>query len=285
MAITRITDKMGASELFVGLGALALSFLLAIFIAVPAWAAPSDSSADVVNRLREIAGTDQQVTFAYGGTPDRPAYTWVFNGLDLPREQAANLKNLDLGIDVATEDTNGDGTEDALVLDFAHEGDLPIPAVVTVLVPSTFELTEAELALFLFDDTTGDFEQIQKGLTVTGGYVAFSLTHCSKWAVSFLDLTASAMPMPVLAPSLAAATPTLDAPAIQGIDLAFVTPWLVLAALFCACLIVTVMVKHSRRKAEAEIMERSWRSDMRVLRSIPSLDELMDEVEVVEPYE
>jgi hypothetical protein len=257
--------------------ACALALALAAVPSRTAHALSSDASVQAAERLREVAGSGEDVTFWSGGTPERPAYTWTFSGRELPREQAASLTSLDLGIATATDDADGNGTPDTLVLDFSHEGPLPAPALIAVAVPSGLE-AEGGYALFSFDGQTGAFTEAQGGLVPVDGYVSFYLTHCSRWALSGIDLSAPVKaPLPAPAAAGAFGTVPLEAPPGQA-PAPFPAARTLLPAALClgaAALAAALAVRHRRRR-ELAAMQQGWAVPALAFEDIPSIGELLD---------
>jgi hypothetical protein len=313
--------------------ALALLFAFAaplpLGAAAPAFAAPSDASATVAERLREVAGSTESVTFWSGGTAERPAYTWTFEGRELSREQLGSLDALDLGITSTTEDADGSGTADTLVLGFSHEGALPAPARISLAVPEGLEGLGGRgdlegrgdtgggsgLGLFAYDGQRGSFTGIESDLPVEDGYVSFTLTHCSVWALSTIDLSASGAASAAggasgaaSAVGEAAGAADVAAGAASGADAgadgtsstsssaaaalatvsaegttvglpAFLSaaPVLLLSVLVIgAGGLVAALVRGRMRRRELAAMQQGWGVSSVVFEDIPSIDELSE---------
>ncbi|MDR1082762.1 MAG: hypothetical protein LBL27_02705 [Coriobacteriales bacterium] len=266
---------------------------LALLLVCPQLAlASTDASIQAAERLRTIAGTTESVTFWSGGTAERPEYTWTFMGQELPKEQAAALTSLDLEIALTADDANGDGAFDTLMLDFAHEGLLPAPALISVIMPDGLD-GKGGLTLFTFDERTASFTENQRGLVAADGYVSFHLTHCSRWALSTVDLTlpASQRLGDTAAPEAAAvtpteATPTASAPQAAASQQTFpfglpVPALIAIPALAVSALVVILVIRH-RRRVELAAMQQGWNTSELVFEDIPSIDELVDIEEPVE---
>jgi hypothetical protein len=298
-------------EKFVGCLALCLlAFVLALFFACPALAAPSDAATQAADRLRVIAGTDESVTFWTGGTKERPDYTWTFRGQDISKREAESLTSLDLDIALSAGDADDSGTPDTLVLAFSHEGELPLPAQISVLLPVDFE--KSNMSLFYFDDRSGAFFPEISELTAVDGYVTFGVRAAYPRAISTIDLamwTGTIAPVPLergtpdeLAPTPDSAadpatdpatgpatefeetpTPTADTaePGSAAFDMSSLPIPLFIAlgfAVVCVCAIALVV--HYRRRASIAAMQKGWQPSELVFEDIPSLD---DPIEVEEP--
>jgi hypothetical protein len=259
-----------------------------------ALAAPSDASVQAAERLREVAGTNESVTFWSGGTAASPAYTWAFSGQELSREQAASLTSLDLGITVTALDTDGSDGPDTLILDFSHEGPLPAPALVSVAIPEAPGM-KADLALFAYDGQRASFTEAQQTVQTQGGYVSFTLTHCSLWALSTLDLATLPSPLQVAAGSVptpgnvsvadgvstAGSVPSTGTVPVPGTALeqtASAVPSFILvtASLIALGVVFATCALRYRRRRELAAMQQGWVASKLDFEDIPSLDELMD---------
>lgn len=139
--------------------------------------------------LAKIAGTNGTCTFWSGGTMDSPSISWTFKGQDL--DPNADL-SFDPGVTVSNKGTGAvaellDEAQDAIVMDFAHTGNLPGPAEVYVRASGVYADGD-QLTLFLYNEDTHKFEQVQEGVEVSSGYAVFTMDHCSTWALSTEDL-------------------------------------------------------------------------------------------------
>jgi hypothetical protein len=259
------------------------------YSAVSALDAPDDAPAQAADDLRAVAGTDETVIFWNGGTAGQPGYTWIFNGLDISKQEAARLTSLDLGIVLTVGDADGSGAPDTLMLAFSHEGELPLPARLSVALPANFEGTS--LSLFSFDERSGAYGLEAFELAVQDGSVSFKVTGTHARALSSLDLTAKTgaiAPMPLEAGAPGGNEPV---PAVTPVPAAgqgtapFLPPTLesIMMALAAACALAVVLdivfdLRHRYRAAIAAT-QRGWPASTFALEDIPSLDELMTEAE------
>lgn len=141
--------------------------------------------------LAKIAGTNGTCTFWSGGTMDSPSISWTFKGQDLDPDGDLSF---DPAVTVSNKGTGAvaellDEAQDAIVMDFAHTGDLPAPAEVYVRASGVYADGD-QLTLFLYNEDAHKFEQVQDGIEVSSGYAVFTMDHCSTWALSSEDLTA-----------------------------------------------------------------------------------------------
>jgi hypothetical protein len=172
---------------------------------------PLRADTDVIAKLREVAGTNERLTFWYGGTIDRPDYSWTFSGEALSNSVLDTFDALDLMISVS-ERGNGlvatllKGTSKTLVLDFAFEGTLPAPATLYVAAQAGMAPEDA-LDLYIYDAQANGFRHVLKGLAVQSGYIAFEIDHCSIWAISAENLARVASAEPPVPESAGQAPP------------------------------------------------------------------------------
>jgi hypothetical protein len=247
-----------------------------------------DLGADAKERLVEAARTGEEVTFWIGTNPDLPDYTWTFNGALLEQSQAERLPPLELRIAVSEQSQSGRGT-DTLVLDFAWQGELPIPAEIAVRLPA--ELADAaRLKLYRLDSPTGRYLTEQDDIAIDGGYARFIIYGTEDLALSTQVLEGTS---PVAGAggggsggsngggggagnaggqglgASASEDATTASPAGFGLGFSAL-PWAV-AALLTAVLLSVVAVTFFRRKRQREIadMEQGW------LKGLPSIDELV----------
>ena len=148
-------------------------------------------AATAKEELAKIAGTEGTCTFWSGGSMDSPSISWTFKGTDL--DPNGDL-SFDPGVTVTNKGTGEvaellDEADDAIVMDFAHSGDLPAPAEVYVRASGVYEDGQA-LTLFVYNEDTHKFEKAQEDIKVANGYAVFTMDHCSTWALSAEDLTA-----------------------------------------------------------------------------------------------
>ena len=77
------------------------------------------------------------------------------------------------------------GEHDALYLEFSHHGTLPGPAEISTYVGNEFDNGDV-VYLYYYNEETGKIETVNggNGLTVSNGYVTFTLKHCSVYFLS-----------------------------------------------------------------------------------------------------
>lgn len=206
----------------------------------------AEDAATAAEELGKIVGTNGTVTFWSGGTLGSPAISWTFKGEDIAED--ADL-NIDPTVTVSKRGT-GDvaklmaDVDKAIVMDFAHSGDLPAPAEVFVRASDVFSDGD-ELSLFTYNEDSQKFERVEDGVKVADGYATFTIDHCSVWALSEDDLTKLEMP----AGDSAAPTDAtqVDVHAQSG------TPYVIALAIAVVVVVaaVAVVVVVRRKKAAA----------------------------------
>ena len=199
--------------------------------------------------LAKIAGTEGTCTFWSGGSMDSPSISWTFKGTDL--DPNGDL-SFDPGVTVTNKGTGEvaellDEADDAIVMDFAHSGDLPAPAEVYVRASGVYEDGQA-LTLFVYNEDTHKFEKAQEDIKVANGYAVFTIDHCSTWALSAEDLTTFELTVEEEAEAEAADVDasTVDIHAQDGTPLVIAG---VVAAVVVIAIVAGVVVARRRKTA------------------------------------
>jgi hypothetical protein len=207
------------------------------------------SGADTIAKLKEVAGTDGQITFWHGGSLERPDYSWTFYGRDLDAAALDAFDDLDLGLTISQSGTGLvstllDKVDKTLVLDFAFDGALPAPAILYIAAPSAITVDDA-LSLYLYDEQTGGFRHVLDGLGVESGYIAFETDHCSVWAISAEDIAAI--------PALQAPTAADGGQGSSGTDSPVGLPviFAILGALLVALIVALALIRARRKRRVA----------------------------------
>ena len=209
----------------------------------------ASDAASAAEELAKIAGTEGTCTFWSGGTLDSPAISWTFKGTDLSED--SNLE-FDPTVTVSKRGTGdvakllGD-VKNAIVMDFAHSGELPTEAEVYVRASGVYEDGD-KLGLYMYDEEAKKFELAEEDIEVADGYAVYSIDHCSVWALSDENLAACEMPAEEASstPEGQVAADEVNVKAQDG------TPFIVgIAVLLAAVVVVIVVVALRRRKAAA----------------------------------
>ncbi len=205
-------------------------------------------------QFEKIIGTKDQVVFWSGSSSDRPDYSWTFVGEDVSADSP--FLDFDPTITVSKLGTGNVSNimkqaKDGLVMEFAHEGDLPGEASVYVKVGDAFA-DGTELGLFCFDDKSKRFERVQDGLKVQDGYVSFKTNHCSTWAFSTDDL-ASYEVEETNTPG-AVSVNKQDNIADEGSN-GWIVPVAVGIVVVAAAVVVVVVLVRRRKRADNEAAE------------------------------
>ncbi len=133
--------------------------------------------------LDRAAAKGLLVTFWTGLSAARPAYSWTFDGRQLPRREGS----IDLGIDTATAVGGELGRmivgRHCLVLGFNYSGALPAPALVRLAVGSTYPDGKT-VTLYSYDASHHAFLRQARDLKVKAGFVGLPLRHCSIYVLS-----------------------------------------------------------------------------------------------------
>lgn len=150
----------------------------------------NNSHLDTAEEFAKLEGESDQVVIWSGVSAEAPDYSWTFTKDALDMESP--FLRFDPTITVSKMGTGSvanimEQARDGLVLDFAHEGDLPGEASIYVWVGDDYA-DGTTLKLFCFDDDARAFLLEQEDVEVIGGYASFYLSHCSTWALSTDDL-------------------------------------------------------------------------------------------------
>lgn len=204
-----------------------------------------NSYLDTAAELKKVAGKKDECVFWSGASSATPDYSWTFDGEDVD-VKSANL-DFDPTITVSEVGTGNvsnimDQAKDGIVLDFAHEGQLPGKATVYVKADGAYA-DGTELTLFTFDDEAKKFVKAQDGIKVSDKYASFTIDHCSTWALSTDDL-ASYEVQEAYTPKAIASDETI------GDDARIpVMPIVIGIIVAAAIVVVIVVVARSRRRA------------------------------------
>ena len=258
---------------------LVLTLGASAFALAPALALASDDSAlEARERLADAARSGEEVTFWIGTDPESPDYSWTFNGALLEPSQAEHLPPLELGIALSEQSLAGRST-DALALQFAWQGELPIPARLAVRLPPSLK-TASGLALYRLDALTGSYALEQPEIELEGGYARFMVYSTEPLLLSAQDLAGLAAAAVTASPSATAGraggpgSSLAQALAPEGPDSlgqgSSALPWVIAAALAAVLLVIAAaaLIRQRRERAIAE-MEEGWFKDM------PSIDKLV----------
>jgi hypothetical protein len=275
---------------------LGLVLLMALFAPQSAWAQPNsndssantaqsavDPAADVRAHLIEASRTGEVVTFGYEGTPQQPTYIWTFDGAQLKPSQAEQLPPLDLGITVTQRVFVGEAI-DTLTLDFAWQGDLPLPATLAVALSAPLDSTAA-LSLYRYDTSAATYVLVQQPVTIEDGYASFTITSAAPLALSAADLsTVGSVGQPSSSSSDPATSNLTETNPPSPQPLPF-TPWLLPVAVSVVLIIIGVAILMRLRRARAIAAMRAGfqgteMTDDAYFREIPSIEKLIaDEIE------
>lgn len=135
--------------------------------------------------FEKASSTGKNLSVSVVNDDNEKVYEWSFNSGDL---DSSKFVDLDLTVKFDTEKKeaiqNLTNQTDAFYMSFSHHGDLPAPATMTVYVGSQYKDGE-KVYLYYFNEESNVIESIGgEGLTVTNGYVTYTITHCSEYFLS-----------------------------------------------------------------------------------------------------
>ncbi len=136
-----------------------------------------DGKADKLEKsiFEQIKGQDVNILIE-GETDAGYAYRLTFNGENI---SAATPFDPQINTGGANASFINLLAEDAFIMDFAHEGELPGKMLVEIETP----LADGEYLLFYFDEAEQRALPEQK-VTVTDGWASFFMEHCSDWFIA-----------------------------------------------------------------------------------------------------
>ena len=203
---------------------------------------------DVVTKeiFEAAKGIDKNITFNIVNGSGSTLYSWSFNGKDVKDVS----KDVDLAIEVGAENdaiTSLVGDERALILSFAHKGELPVNMAVRVFAGDHFADGQP-LWYYTYNSETSSLELVSRELTVENGFIELSLTGCS-------DLVFSAKEVKDPEPG-ESSTPSNSGSSSQGSGSHGDTPktgevtTVALMAAAMACALGAAFVMYTRKKHE-----------------------------------
>ena len=116
---------------------------------------------------------------------------WIFEGEEIDESK---IKDINLGTTIeekwfSESDVNDEiaWEQNAVVLQFADNGDLPGKATIRVKIDPVFKdyIGTENLYVYYYDNTTKEFKEIAAGLnTQSDGYIEFTITHNSDFVIT-----------------------------------------------------------------------------------------------------
>ena len=116
---------------------------------------------------------------------------WIFEGEEIDESK---IKDINLGTTIeekwfSESDVNEEiaWEQNAVVLQFADNGDLPGKATIRVKIDPVFKdyIGTENLYVYYYDNTTKEFKEIAAGLnTQSDGYIEFTITHNSDFVIT-----------------------------------------------------------------------------------------------------
>lgn len=154
------------------------------------WQVRINGAADPTARMREMAGTDGDLTFWAGDTYFHPDYSLTFGGKHFTADEVTETDPAMTAERTATGELTQPlaGLDKFLVLRFAQQGAFCSTGKAYVLADDLFDDND-ELGLFTFDADTQTFSRVEDSdIAMVGGYVAFSVSEGGTYVVSTRDL-------------------------------------------------------------------------------------------------
>lgn len=141
------------------------------------------------NVFKTVKEKQKNITVGVTDENNRLQYAWTFNS-----DTVSNTDmNIDLSISFDTDRADAvkeiTGREDVVYLSFAHHGQLPGPATIKTYVGNQYKDGEV-IYLYYFNEEKNQVETVGgRPLKVSGGYVEYTITHCSLYFLSQFNAT------------------------------------------------------------------------------------------------
>lgn len=132
--------------------------------------------------LEKIMGKDVTATFQKKDGAGNVEYSWSFKGADVKKPADFNMGISFGGGDEQTIKKQS-GLSSLFYLSFAHHGELPGKADVSIRVSSLYQDGE-NLYFYYYDPDKKTFSLQKRGVKVVNGYADVNITHCSEYFLS-----------------------------------------------------------------------------------------------------
>lgn len=141
------------------------------------------------NIFKTVKEKQKNITVGVTDENNRLQYAWTFNSDTVTNTDM----NIDLSISFDTDRADAvkeiTGREDVVYLSFAHHGQLPGPATIKTYVGNQYKDGEV-IYLYYFNEEKNQVETVGgRPLKVSGGYVEYTITHCSLYFLSQFNAT------------------------------------------------------------------------------------------------
>lgn len=141
------------------------------------------------NVFKTVKEKQKNITVGVTDENNRLQYAWTFNSDTVTNTDM----NIDLSISFDTDRADAvkeiTGREDVVYLSFAHHGQLPGPATIKTYVGNQYKDGEV-IYLYYFNEEKNQVETVGgRPLKVSGGYVEYTITHCSLYFLSQFNAT------------------------------------------------------------------------------------------------
>ncbi len=120
------------------------------------------------------------ITFDIVDDSGKTIYKWFFDGNNIDKPDMDMDLTLDFETEKKTEIEELIGRTDVMYLSFAHHGELPGSALMTVYVGDQYDDGEI-IYLYYYNEEEKVVELMSGGLYVYEGYVTFVIKHCSDY--------------------------------------------------------------------------------------------------------
>ena len=128
-----------------------------------------------------IKSEGKNLTVGVTDADNKLQYSWTFS------DKAINNTNMNIDLTITFDAPKKDeiskltGNKEAAYISFAHHGELPGPATIKTYVGDKYKNGDT-VYLYYFDEEANKVLMVgDKPLTVKGGYVEYTITHCSTY--------------------------------------------------------------------------------------------------------
>ncbi|MEA4911290.1 MAG: cadherin-like beta sandwich domain-containing protein [Oscillospiraceae bacterium] len=133
--------------------------------------------------LEQLRSSGKKIEIQKYDTSGKLLYSWSFAGADIGAAAAdfnTTVNFSSLHKDQIDKLTNDKG---CIYLDFSHSGALPAQSTVKIYVGDKYQ-DGSSAYVYYYNADTEKLELFAEDLTVSGGYVSFSMDHCSEYVIT-----------------------------------------------------------------------------------------------------
>jgi Carbohydrate binding module (family 6)./Uncharacterised Sugar-binding Domain./Glycosyl hydrolases family 39. len=144
------------------------------------------------SKLLEAVGTEKNILISVDDMKGSVLYSWSFEKSSFA-DSDKKMTDIDLSLKVSKASENKDlsksikeNSEDGIILEFAHNGSLPVQSRVKVYVGNYMEKLNQKVYVYHHNDRTNKLDELpfsSNYMIDENGYVSIDLVHCSDYVV------------------------------------------------------------------------------------------------------